>query len=337
MPSLSPVASTVDRLGPAARPSLAGSSAHLGQASSRCGPSGPAWCAGSARSPGRAHRQRLPAHDARPYPSRPARLAGLLVSSRMRADAEVDQDLRAGAVVAGVGRQPSSRLASTVSRPASCSWYACSLCSRPMPAALVPAHVEHDAAALGGDRGQRGVQLRPAVAAQRAEHVAGQALGVHPDQHVLAVAEVAVDQRDVLGVVEVGARSRPRGTSPCSVGSRASATRSTCRSVRRRYAMRSAMEISASPCSSAKRAQLRQAHHGAVVVDQLAEHAGRPQPGEPGQVDRGLGVPGAAQHAAVAWPAAARRARAGSGRSAWSPGRPAAGSCGPARRRRCRW
>ena len=72
------------------------------------------------------------------------------------------------------------------------------------PAALVPAHVEHDAAALGGDRGQRRVQLRAAVAALGAEHVAGQALGVHPDQHVLAVAEVAEDQRDVLGAVEVG-------------------------------------------------------------------------------------------------------------------------------------
>ena len=51
--------------------------------------------------------------------------------------------------------------------------------------ALVPADVEHDAAALGGDRRERGVELRPAVAAARAEDVAGEALGVHADQHVL--------------------------------------------------------------------------------------------------------------------------------------------------------
>ena len=52
-----------------------------------------------------------------------------------------------------------------------------------------------------GDPGQRGLQLRTAVAAHRAEHVTGQALGVHPHQHVLAVADVAADQRDVLGTV----------------------------------------------------------------------------------------------------------------------------------------
>ena len=48
--------------------------------------------------------------------------------------------------------------------------------------------------------------------------------------------------------------------------------------------------------------QVRHPHHGAVVVDQLAEHAGRAQAGQPGQVDRGLGVAGPAQHAAVAGP-----------------------------------
>ena len=98
-------------------------------------------------------------------------------------------------------------------------------------AALVPAHVEHDAAALVGDRGERRVELRTAVAAQRAEHVAGQALGVHPDQHVLAVADVAADERDVLApsisaAVADGAelavrgrqpRSRPRARPGCSV------------------------------------------------------------------------------------------------------------------------
>ena len=77
-------------------------------------------------------------------------------------------------------------------------------------AALVPAHVEHDAAALARHRGQRRVQLGPAVAAQRAEDVAGQALGVHPDQHVLAVADVAEHERDVLAAV-VGRGVADRG------------------------------------------------------------------------------------------------------------------------------
>ena len=53
------------------------------------------------------------------------------------------------------------------------------------PAALVAADVEHDAAALAATVAERGVQLRPAVAAQRPEHVAGQAFRVHPHEHVL--------------------------------------------------------------------------------------------------------------------------------------------------------
>ena len=71
--------------------------------------------------------------------------------------------------------------------------------------ALVPADVEHDAAALPADRLDRGVELRSAVAAQRAEDVAGEALGVHADEHVLTVAEVAGDEREVLAAVEQAA------------------------------------------------------------------------------------------------------------------------------------
>ena len=48
------------------------------------GPSGPAWCAGSARSPGAAAPAAARGRStASPYPSSPARLAGLLVSSRI--------------------------------------------------------------------------------------------------------------------------------------------------------------------------------------------------------------------------------------------------------------
>ena len=46
--------------------------------------------------------------------------------------------------------------------------------------------------------------------------------------------------------------------------------------------------------------QVRQPRHGAVVVHDLADHAGRIQPGEPRDIDRRLGMAGAHQHAAVA-------------------------------------
>ena len=56
-----------------------------------------------------------------------------------------------------------------------------------------------------GDALQGGLQLGAAVAAQRVEDVAGQALGVDADEDVLAVADVAVDERDVLDAVDGGA------------------------------------------------------------------------------------------------------------------------------------
>ena len=68
------------------------------------------------------------------------------------------------------------------------------------PAALVPRRVDEHAAALGGDRAERVPELDPAVAPQRAERVARQALRVHPDQDVLAVADPAPAQAHVDGV-----------------------------------------------------------------------------------------------------------------------------------------
>ena len=58
------------------------------------------------------------------------------------------------------------------------------------PPALVAAQVQHDPSALGGDHPQRRPELHPAVAAQRADGVAGEALGVQPGQHRAPVAEV---------------------------------------------------------------------------------------------------------------------------------------------------
>ena len=65
-----------------------------------------------------------------------------------------------------------------------------------MPAPFL-VQVEQHAAALLGDPLHRRVELRAAVAARRVEHVAGQAARVHAHQHVLAVADVSLDQRDV--------------------------------------------------------------------------------------------------------------------------------------------
>ena len=67
---------------------------------------------------------------------------------------------------------------------------------------LVAAEVHDDAASLGRDLGQRAVELEPAVAAHRAEDVPGEALAVHPDEHVVLARDVAADEGHVLDAVE---------------------------------------------------------------------------------------------------------------------------------------
>ena len=60
------------------------------------------------------------------------------------------------------------------------------------------AHVEENAPAFGVDLGHGSGQLFAAVAAARAEYVAGQAFGVDAAEQVFAVADVAFDEGDVV-------------------------------------------------------------------------------------------------------------------------------------------
>jgi hypothetical protein len=64
----------------------------------------------------------------------------------------------------------------------------------------VPSQVDDDTA-LGRDLAHRLVELRTAVAPQRAEHVARQAFRVQPDQG-RPVADLAADQGQLLGPVD---------------------------------------------------------------------------------------------------------------------------------------
>ena len=77
--------------------------------------------------------------------------------------------------------------------------------------------------------------------------------------------------------------------------------------------------------------------HRAVVVDDLAQHAGGVEAGHAGQVDGGLGVAGPLEHAAVG--VAQREDVAGPGQVAGAGGRvdERPGSWWRGRRPRCRW
>jgi hypothetical protein len=130
------------------------------------------------------------------------------------------------------------------------------------------------------------------------EDVAGEALGVNSHEDVLAPAHVALDHRQVVLVVhqravadrgelaEGGGQPRrdhaldqPLGPPPIGdqVGDR----------------------DHAQPVALAVGHQVGHPGHGPVLVHDLADHSGRDQAGQAGQIDGGLRLTGALQHASL--------------------------------------
>ena len=123
----------------------------------------------------------------------------------------------------------------------------------------------------------RQLQLLAAVAALRAEDVAGQALAVHAHQDRLAAADVAEHERDVLVRVRRSPCRRCTSTRRTPSEARVSATRRTSFSLCMRYWISCVTLMIFRLWRRAKRLQLRQPRHRAVLVHDLAEHARRIQ------------------------------------------------------------
>src|SRR3974390_1846997 len=117
---------------------------------------------------------------------------------------EVDQHLGADAVLAAVDRQALLQVGVDGVVALLLQLVGPDLVAEADAAALVAAQVDEHAPALALDHVQGGVQLRPAVAAQRAEALSAAALGVEPHQHVLGARPLAHDEGEVLLIVEDG-------------------------------------------------------------------------------------------------------------------------------------
>ena len=144
-----------------------------------------------------------------------ARVVGQQADGR---EAEVGEDLRADAVVAQVGREAELEVGLDRVEALLLQLVGAELVEQADAAALL-GEVEQDAATLRPSIcSQRLLELRAAVAAQRAEHVAGHALRVHADEHVLAAVDVALDQREMVLVVDQLAEA-DRAELACTVGS----------------------------------------------------------------------------------------------------------------------
>ena len=119
-----------------------------------------------------------------------------------------------------------------------------------------------------------------------------------PDEHVLGAVDIALDHRHVVFVVDQGAVAdrgevaelgRQRG------GDDPLDQLLLAPPVGDQVGDRDHLQAVALAVGN----QVRNARHRAVVVHDLADDAGRSQAGEAGEVDRGLGLPGALQHPAV--------------------------------------
>src|ERR671937_806024 len=149
-----------------------------------------------------------------------------------RRQAEVGEDLIADPVVAHVGLEPELEVRFDRVEPVLLQLVRAQLVQQSDPAALLR-HVQKNTTLLGRDLRQRLLELLAAVAAQRVEHVAGEALGMDAHEHVLGCGE-----------------DDPAVKPPSAVGSCTVVMRSTSRSWPRRYSIRSATVTSFSPCRS---------------------------------------------------------------------------------------
>src|ERR687894_752721 len=215
-------------------------------------------------------------------------------------DAEVDQDLGADAVLAAVDRHAERDVGVDGVVALLLQGVGLELVADADAAALVAPQVDDDAEALLGDAPHRLGELGPAVAAQRAEHVAGQALAVHPHENVVLALHGPAHERQVLLAVDdrlvgVAGEVAPLGGDaglghPLDqlLGLAPVADEVGDRDEQEPVLLGEALELG---------------HAGHVVlglVDQLAQDAGRVEPGHARQVHRRLGVPRPLEHAALA-------------------------------------
>ena len=136
-----------------------------------------------------------------PVPLQAADLLRVVGEDLDRGQPEVDEDLRADAVVPQVGGQPEAQVGIHGVEAVLLEAVGAQLVEQPDAASLL-GEVQQDALAALLDDRERRFELLPAVAAQRVEHVAGETLRMHTHEHVALAGDAALDERDVVLVVD---------------------------------------------------------------------------------------------------------------------------------------
>ena len=205
-------------------------------------------------------------------------LLGVVRQQADRGQPQVDEDLGPDSVVAQVRRQPQLQVGVHSVEAALLQLVGPQLVEQAYAATFLR-EVEEHAAALLLDPKERVLELLAAVAAERMEHVAGQAFGVDSDQNVVLALHLALDHCDVVLLVDEGAEPHDAEVAE----------------LRRHVGLDHTLDelVVASPVGdqvadrdhleavpSAVLDEVRHASHRAVVVHDLADHARRVEAGE---------------------------------------------------------
>ena len=228
----------------------------------------------------------------------PGRLLRVVRQDANRRQAEIGEDLVADPPVARIGGEAEGEVRLDGVEALLLELVGLQLVQQADPAPFLR-HVEEHSSFLRSDSLQRELELLAAVAFERVEDVAGQALRMDADEHVLLAVDLAFDECDVVLAGQRLAEGHGRelavdGRQPH--GGDALDELLVTAPVLDQVGDRDHLEL----VGLAIRHEVRDAGHRAVVLHDLADDARGIQAGEPRQVDGSLGLAGALEHAAAA-------------------------------------
>mmetsp|Transcript_3137 Transcript_3137/g.10615 ORF Transcript_3137/g.10615 Transcript_3137/m.10615 type:complete len:230 (-) Transcript_3137:760-1449(-) len=165
-------------------------------------------------------------HDAQAVAGEARELFGVVGHEAHVPDAEVSEDLGAGAVLARVDGQAEFLVGIQRVDALLLQRVGVDLSAKPDPSPLLPTQVQQYTAAVRLNGFEGFLELRPAVAPKRAKHVAGATLGMHAYKRrnvrgaerlqAARVGRFALHERNMLGAVDARAVAmRREPTMPC--------------------------------------------------------------------------------------------------------------------------
>jgi hypothetical protein len=159
--------------------------------------------------------------------------------------------------------------------------------------------VEKNTAAFLGDRDERARDKLGAIAGDRAENIAGEAVRVDADERWIRPFEIAADQGDVLVLIDV-ARVGNHSEIAVACGEDSFGDAADVALVLHAVADEVGYREHLHVVLAAEFMQLRDARHRPVFVHDFADDGGRIEAGDASEIDAGFSLPSADEHPSIA-------------------------------------